>query len=334
MKLKRLILGGAILAAVHTGLVWADYRMHMKNEGIESPISSPRITTLSNGWIGQDGGDLTVSGTDFLDGALITVNTTDAATSFISEHELYITAPGQEPGLASVTVTNPDGGVYTLNDAIEYKPAPNITSVAPASGSGAGGESVLISGTEFTSDTQVFFGGVPATIDQRWGDYRIDVLTPEYPDGGVVTVTTSNDYGTRELAEAYAFSVPTQVNLSFHGTLSGTTSFSNLGTLTVNGGSGDFTYNWVNLGYSWNSGASWNSPTGTRPLLVGFGGKFCDEVGSDKGSAPTFQKVYKYNGCRSTTDSPWYKLRVEVIDNVTGETSVSNDAILRTSYGS
>lgn len=60
---------------------------------------------------------------------------------------------------------------------------PTIVGVIPASGPTEGGTRVVISGTNFSSDPLVLFGGVPALEIDRISDTRITALTPPNQPG-------------------------------------------------------------------------------------------------------------------------------------------------------
>ena len=79
-----------------------------------------------------------------------------SAVRFISANEIEVTLPAKPASLPAntplaITVTNPDGTVYTHNNAYTYyqPSAPTITSVAPNSGSVSGGGTATITGTNF-----------------------------------------------------------------------------------------------------------------------------------------------------------------------------------------
>jgi len=92
-----------------------------------------------------------------------------------------VTLGATASGLAKVKATFECG---TAEKSIQYQPVPTngpfISSITPASGSCAGGDTVTINGGRFGTDAEsvrVTFGGRPATI-QTVSDTRIIVLTP------------------------------------------------------------------------------------------------------------------------------------------------------------
>ncbi|MGF6889550.1 hypothetical protein ABIA39_008994, partial [Nocardia sp. GAS34] len=68
---------------------------------------------------------------------------------------------------------------------------PTLTSINPASGSAAGGATVMLTGTNLTGVTAVSFGGTPATSFTVNSSTQITAVTPAHSAGTVsVTVTT------------------------------------------------------------------------------------------------------------------------------------------------
>ena len=76
-------------------------------------------------------------------------------------------------------------------------PAPTISTISPNSGSIAGGETVTITGTNFTYATAVIFGGATADFTVI-SDTQITATTPAYSAGSVnVQVTTADGSDTK-----------------------------------------------------------------------------------------------------------------------------------------
>ncbi len=80
---------------------------------------------------------------------------------------------------------------------------PQVTSVSPASGAGAGGDAVTITGSGFTGATVVYFGGSRAAMTVV-SDTEITATSP--PGSGTVDVTVVTANGTSATSAADQFS--------------------------------------------------------------------------------------------------------------------------------
>jgi hypothetical protein len=69
--------------------------------------------------------------------------------------------------------------------------------IAPASGSSAGGDAVVVTGTDFLDGASVTIGGVPAGNVTRVSAYEIDATTPALAPGAAADVAVVNPDGTR-----------------------------------------------------------------------------------------------------------------------------------------
>ena len=80
-----------------------------------------------------------------------------------------------------------------------------VSSVFPDTGSIAGGESVLISGTNFSAGTTVEFGGAPAIPVTFVDATTLTAATPPHAAGKVDIVATNPDGKSDTLREAYTY---------------------------------------------------------------------------------------------------------------------------------
>ena len=132
------------------------------------PNPVPTITSLtpSTAVAGSSATLLTVIGTGFVSGTVITFNGTALTTTFVSATQLTATIPATAlatAGTYNVTVTSPapGGGTSAAATFTVTTPAPTITSFSPSSGNV--GTLVTINGTNFAGGATVSFNGVTAT---------------------------------------------------------------------------------------------------------------------------------------------------------------------------
>jgi hypothetical protein len=106
-----------------------------------------------------------------------------------------------------VTVVGPAGTSATsAADQFTYNPAaavPVVSSISPASGAEAGGDSVTITGSGFTGATAVNFGATAATALTVGSDTQITATSPA--GSGTVDVTVVGPAGTSAASAADQF---------------------------------------------------------------------------------------------------------------------------------
>ena len=96
---------------------------------------------------------------------------------------------------ATVPARDPKNGVE-LELSAEVQPTPAITSIAPASGSIAGGTVVKVTGTDFTTASAVKFGDTPAASYAVLSETEMTATAPETKKAGRVDVTVTTVAGT------------------------------------------------------------------------------------------------------------------------------------------
>lgn len=132
----------------------------------------------------------------------------------------------------SATVSFPGYGVavLTFTPGVQMTPPPAITSVSPAAGSTAGGNSVTITGTNLAGATSVKFGSTAATITSA-GPTQVTATAPPGSAGTVdVTVTTPRGTSASTAADQYSYGAPAVTGLS---SAAGPTAGQN--TVSING---------------------------------------------------------------------------------------------------
>lgn len=163
------------------------------------PGEKPTVSLVDPATGGGGGGtEVTVSGTNFIDGAKVRFGTADATSVlWVSSGTLTCTTP---PGAGSVTVTveNPDGKLGSYPGGFTYtdQPAPKIQTVEPDGGLVDGGTAVVIKGTGFVAGAKVLFGVNEAgAVSVQGGGTTISCSSPGVAEAGTVDVTVKNPDG-------------------------------------------------------------------------------------------------------------------------------------------
>jgi len=131
-----------------------------------------------------------------------------------------------------------DGGNWTATGTLTITvipTAPTVTSIAPNSGTTAGGTSVAIIGTNFTGATAVKFGATNATSYTINSATSITATSPAGAAGTVdITVTNANGTSPTNASDQYTFVAPPVANAVSITVAHGSTS--NPVTLNITGG--------------------------------------------------------------------------------------------------
>ncbi|GAB2714800.1 hypothetical protein GCM10011495_30650 [Hymenobacter frigidus] len=142
----------------------AIYTINLQGEGV-NPV--PVISTLApaSATAGAPGFTLTVNGSGFVSGAVVSFNGTNRVTTFVSAAQLtaaVLAADVATAGPYNVIVTNPAPGggasaaaVFTVNPP----PVPTLTSINPSSIVAGQATTVTFTGTGFVSGATVSFNG-------------------------------------------------------------------------------------------------------------------------------------------------------------------------------
>jgi hypothetical protein len=177
---------------------------------------TPTVTAVTPN-VGWNGDVVTVTGTHFggnitvLFGAVPATGVTVNATA----NSLTATAPvGADGTTVDVHVQNLAGlSAISKGDKFTYKkpPAPTVTSVSPNTGKQAGGDTVVITGTNFGANPTVKFGTATATVQPGGTATTVTVLSPA--GTGTVDVTVTSTVGTSATNpnDRFAYGVPPAV---------------------------------------------------------------------------------------------------------------------------
>ncbi|OBT38512.1 hypothetical protein VE00_11175 [Pseudogymnoascus sp. WSF 3629] len=163
-----------------------------------SPVISS-ITPTSGPTTG--GTVVTITGVDLIGTLDVNFGTTVAtAVAVVSDSTVTATAPAKAAGASAVTVNTASA---TSNGAtFIYVAEPTLTGLSPTDGPVVGGNNVTLTGTGFTTATNVFFGANPAAFTIL-NDVFISAVAPS--GFGAVSVTVTNPGGTSG-AKTYTYS--------------------------------------------------------------------------------------------------------------------------------
>ena len=230
---------------------------------------APVITSISptGAAVGGPAFTLTVNGTGFVPGAVVSFNSTALTTSFVSATQVTAGVPASliaTPGTAQITLSNPGGAMSNAVTLTVQAPVPTITSISPATVIAGGptftltvtgtnflpGATVTLSTTTSTGSTPTFIARIgtsirtprhesPADSTGLTTTYVSDTqLTAQVPailiaQAGTAQITATNTGGATSNAVTLTIGNPTPIltNISPSSVTIGGGAF----TLTVSG---------------------------------------------------------------------------------------------------
>ena len=166
-----------------------------------------------------------------------TFNWSLSGVGSLSSSGLY-TAPGNT-GSATVTATSGSFSATASVTVTVGQSRPTVTGIAPAVGPITGGTSVVLTGTNFSGATAVYFGSVAATSFTVNSATQITVTTPAESAGTVdITVTTAGGTSATSGADQFTYQA---ANLDTWTGLGATNNWSDAGNWSKDAapGSGD-----------------------------------------------------------------------------------------------
>lgn len=173
-----------------------------------APESEPVVNSIAPNKGPQTGGtEITITGRDFRDGVEVYIGG-ELCTDILLVNYKTITAvtpPGEE-GTASVTVSNPDLGSFTLTKGFTYihVEVPVILAVTPNEGVSDGGTEIVVAGENFTKGLTLTIGGAQATVVSVT-ENEIHAVTPAGTIGLQDVRVTNPDGGWVELEDGFKY---------------------------------------------------------------------------------------------------------------------------------
>lgn len=164
----------------------------------------PPIVTSINPLSGPIAGGNTISieGLNLSTASSVDFGGNAATPTIISDSEIQVVVPAGA-GAGSVTVTVTTVGGIASGFTYTYLDVPTIVSITPTSGPTTGGQSLTVSGTNFSTTTSVTIGGTSASFGVI-NSTTLAVITPAGIAGAVdlVVITTS---GSATAAGGYTY---------------------------------------------------------------------------------------------------------------------------------
>lgn len=194
---------------------------------------APTITSVSPAaGVTTGGTSVTITGTNLLNLSSVSFGGTFANSgSVVDDNTVIAITNPHTAGLVDVTVASPAGSATRSNAFTYTSGVPTVTNVSPSVGTTSGGNSVTITGTNFTGATAVTFGGVAVQGFSVDSATSITALTAGHAAGTVdVVVTTPSGSGTGTNAFTYQGAVTVTSVTPNSGPTSGGTNVTITGT--------------------------------------------------------------------------------------------------------
>ena len=172
---------------------------HFAYSGAEPPVVTGFSLTFATGPAGG-GTTIVINGYNFLGAIAVKFGTVPAASFSVNgDDSITVVSPPGSVGVVDVTVTTSAGtSAVTPADEFTYSSgaaAPTVTALSVKKRPSAGGTSVTITGTNFTSSPEVFFGGQPATSATFNSATSVTAVSPQAFSPGLVDVQVQAQSG-------------------------------------------------------------------------------------------------------------------------------------------
>jgi hypothetical protein len=171
---------------------------------VTPPNPVPTLTSLTpnTAAVGSPTFTLTVNGTNFVPGAVVTWNGSPRQTTFFSASQLFAQIPAEDiatVGTASVTVVNPTPGggasnTLTFTVSAQANPVPAITTLSPNSAlTDDDPFTLVVTGSNFVAGSVVQWnGGARPTTVVSGTELRAQISAADVAAAGAATITVVN----------------------------------------------------------------------------------------------------------------------------------------------
>lgn len=153
----------------------------------------------------------------------------------IDDATLELRTPPGVAGNVSVTLQNPNGN-FICNNCFAYFDELAVTSFSPVTGPLAGGNEVTITGTGFTTDTQVLFGAYSSPVITFVSATQVKAIAPRGAAAGPVDLVVFNKNGASTQRRGYRYQ--SELRVTGLAPVTGTISGGDSVTLTGSGFTG------------------------------------------------------------------------------------------------
>jgi len=172
--------------------------------------TAPEEVTLALGSISPTSGPvaggttLTLTGQGFDAGASVSVGGSSCTNiQVLSTTQLTCESPAHASGAVSISLTVGSRGTATLTSAYTYYLTPSFSSISPSTGPLAGGQTVVVSGSEFGVGMTVLIGGVSCPGSRSANTFTC--VTPASATAGATTVEIQLDGRGDTAVAAYSY---------------------------------------------------------------------------------------------------------------------------------
>ncbi len=178
-----------------------------------SYVAAPTVTGVTPGTDSDSGGTaVTITGTN-LANAIAVAFGNDLVSNFTSDtgNQIVLNSPAATDGTVDIEVVTAGGtSAASLSDLFTYGSGalPTVSDVTPASGLMAGGETITITGSNFSSDSTVAVGTAMATNVTVMNSSEITATVPAQGNMAStvdVTATTHAGSSTATTADQYSY---------------------------------------------------------------------------------------------------------------------------------
>lgn len=202
-------------AGVHDVVVIDDSGVEgRKVDGFLSAALPSLTTVFPSAGDAAGGTEVVLRGTDFADGLSVRIDgVTQGSVTVEDQTTARFDTLGSLPGVYTLELENPGGGIATSAFAYVAQADPALASVLPAEGGTGGGTTVTLTGAGFTAGSDVIFGadpdtglgGIPAASVVFVDASTLEVATPPHAQGDVALVVLAASGQATALAGGFTF---------------------------------------------------------------------------------------------------------------------------------